>query len=231
MKHHIRLLWTVTLFMVLFLARPHLLQASTNQTTYSQSVSVQSNDAKPEPKIFGLIVVLIAVAVVGYILWQIIKLAQKIPPPDPPPQQPTNSPPVVINPTSSPGPAGLGGVASAVMASYPNPILATNNPTSSEMGWYDIRYLGYSDSWAKVPSLFSAYWSTGMSLSTNLTNWEDSHYRIDAFISDTGTFFAYFHYDTNYYNCYFTESASARAYFDLTDQPMKAAQFFRLDPR
>jgi len=237
MKSHIRILWaavvsvpsiSITLFMVLFLAQPHLASsAPLNPASYSSSTTNHTDN--PKPQIWIFIVALIGIAVVGYIIYQLYQMAQKIPPPDPPPQSPTNSPPVVINPSGSPGPAGA-----TITASFApsNPVnLDTNHPVTGVMGWYDIRYLNYKDTWAASPSLFSAYWSTGMTLSTNLMNWEDSHYRIDAFISDTGTFFAYFHYDTNYYNCYFTESTRARAYFDMTDQPQRPAQFFRLDPR
>ncbi len=229
MKTNVRLLWAVTLFMVTFLASPRILRSDpSNPTSYNQATIHADTPTKPEPKIWIFIVALIGIAVVGYIIYQLYQMAQKIQPPDPPPQSPTNSPPVVINPSGSPGPAG------ATISSFAptNPVnLDTNHPVTGVMGWYDIRYLNYKDTWAASPSPFSAYWSTGMTLSTNLTNWEDSHYRIDAFISDTGTFFAYFHYDTNYYNCYFMESAKARAYFDMTDQPQMPAQFFRLAPR
>ena len=231
MKSNIRLpwFWVVTVFMTAYFAQPHLLRPapSSPAPSYSQSITNQT-DTPAKPKIFALIVALIGIAVVGYIIWQIVKMANKIPPPDPPPGAPTNSPPVVINPTGSPGPAGS---TSAAMVTTTHPNLDTNRPAWGTMNCYDITSLNYRDTWAKVPSLFSAFWSTGMTLSTNLVNWEDSHYRIDAFISDTGTFYAYFHYGTNYYNCYFAESAKAAAYFDMTDQPYRPAQFFRLDPK
>ncbi len=222
----IRLLWTVTVFMVTFFALPHVNACLPNPTNYFQlsTPALSANptaDHPPEPKVFAfLIAAIIGIAVVGYILWQIVKLAQKLTPPNPPPASPTNSPPVVINPGHGPGPA-----------SAHRMTLDTNQPTWGEMGYYDITSLGYKDTWAKPPSVFYYFWSTGMTISTNLTDWEDSHYRIDAFISGTGTFFAYFHYGTNYANQYFTESTNAKAFFDLTDKPYRPVQFFRLDPK
>jgi hypothetical protein len=64
----------------------------------------------------------------------------------------------------------------------------------------------------------------------NLVDWTDSHYRIDAWVGQ-GTFFAYYHFGTNYYNAYFTASSNACAYFDLTDKLYEPNQFFRLEPK
>src|SRR6267142_4400562 len=165
MKSNVRLLWTVTLFMVLFFAQPHLLRSDpSNPSSYNEAATIHTDaPTKPEPQLWIFIVAIIGIAVVGYIIYQLYQMTKKIPPPDPPPGAPTNSPPVVINPSGGPGPAG-----STITASFAptNPVnIDTNHPVPGVMGWYDIRYLNYKDTWAASPSLFSAYWSTGMTLS------------------------------------------------------------------
>jgi hypothetical protein len=235
MKPFKSLIWSVTLIMVLYFIQPGLLARAcmANPTNYCQ-FNIQTGQPKGSPvqepaneksddKIFAAcIVAVIAAAVIGYIIYQIIKLCNKIPPPDPPPAPPTNSPPIVINPTTGPGPA---------VDSIRKMLLDTNQPSWGIMSLYDISSLGYLDKWAKQPSLFAAFWSTGITTSTNLINWENSGYRVDAFVSKTGTFLAYFHYGTNFYNAYFTETTNAIVYFDLTDRPYRPVQFFRLDPK
>lgn len=225
--------WLATVFLFFYFLTPKLSPAcvSTNyQSIGSQPIpvsqvtniiSISPEVVPPEPedqKLWPIcLAVLIAVAVVGYIIYQIIQMCKKIPPPDSVPAQPTNSPPFAINPTTGPGEASA--------------VASTRIERPNVMTYSDISSLGYVDSWAKTPSQFIYFWSVGISTSTNLADWEDTHYRVNAFVSDTGTFFSYLHFGTNYYNCYFTESTNAIAYFNLSDQPQRPVQFFRLNPQ
>ena len=226
--------------MVAYLLQPGLTRATDWQFADHQTVSVNqitnlvspptehqsnSDSPKPQPKLWPLaLVALIAIAVVGYIIYQIVKMAQRIPQPDQPPPPPTNTPPyVIINPRT--GPSG------SALTSVPRNIdMNTNQPGLGTLGYTEIDQYNYPDKWGKPGEIFYVFWSTGLKSSTNLVDWEDSHYRIDAWVGD-GTFFAYYHYGTNFYNCYFTETTNARAYFDLTDKPYRPVQFFRLDPK
>jgi hypothetical protein len=77
-----------------------------------------------------------------------------------------------------------------------------------------------------------------MTTTTNMVDWEDSHYRVDCYVcSGVGAVcYAYYHFNTNYWNCYYTRefvatNHQAPAWFDLSDGPPKPNQFFRLDPK
>lgn len=200
---------------------------------------VESSDAA-KPKVLALVIAFaIAVAVIGYIIYQIIKLLDKvIPPPDKKPDPPPNSgntnyPPVVVNPNGSPGPA--------ITDLHPHRMLLdTNMPSWGKVPYYDIGWCKYPNTTEQfsVMQVYDGYWSVGMTTSTNLVDWEDSHYRIDAYVCSGGgsVYYRYFHYGTNYYNAYYSSGYIATnhvapAYFDLTDRPYKEKQFFRLAPR
>ena len=118
MKHQIRLLWSVTIFMVTIFCQPGLLVRAciANPTNYlSQAVSVDKvvivttvDERIPQdkPKVLAPIIFFtIIVLVTAWIVYQIIKLLDKvIPPPekkpDPPPNSGnTNIPPITVNPT------------------------------------------------------------------------------------------------------------------------------------
>jgi hypothetical protein len=180
----------------------------------------------PKEKVWGAVIFFVIILMAfAYIISQLIRLMDKIiPPPDPPPEPhgPTNGAPITFNPTGSPGPC---------LSSLSKNLLDTNMPSWGTMGYYHISQFSYVDKWAKTPSTFFYFWSTGMRTSTNLADWEDSHYRIDAYVSASGTFFAYYHVNTNFYNAYFSETTNARAYFDLSDKPYQPQQYFRLDPK
>ena len=235
-----------TVFCVFYLLHPSLSACQPNPTNYFQinnampvdeAIVVPGSDERPQPKFVALAIAFaIAVAVIGYILYQIIKLLDKvIPPPDkkvdPPPQAPTNSPPVTINPSGSPGPASL----------IPHKFtVGTNTPSWGTIPYYDIGGLWYEVLCEKFSTkqYFDGYWSTGVVVSTNSVNWEDTHYRVDAYVchSAHSVFYEYYHYGTNFYNAYFTadyiaSNHVAPAYFNLTDRPKQEIQFFRLAPR
>ena len=219
----------VTLPLVFYFAAPKVLACHPNPTNYLAFASVQKSDGtqyptSPQPKptfLIPLIVAAIGIAVVGYILWQIVKMCQKIPPPNPPDPPPdgslTNGPPITINPTTGPGPADA----------FTTPI--STNSDWGTIGYYDISKWNYMDPIAKTPYLW--FWSTGMLTSTNLSDWEDTHYRIDAYTSGAGVLFAYYHFGTNFSNQYFTSPTNARCWFNLTDKPYRPVQFFKLDPK
>ncbi len=226
--------WAATIFALGYFCQPGLLLQAclpnpTNQWYIAQTTTPTSTDPAPQDThknfIVALIVAAIGIAVVGYIIYQLVKLAAKIKPPDPPPpdpSSPTNSQPVVFNPKGSPGPAPADATR----------MIPDTNSTWGTIGYYNITTLNYKDQWAKSqPQYFQAFWSTSMKTSTNLVDWEDSHYVVNSFVSPGGTFVAYFHYGTNYYNAYFSDTNQPCVWFDLTDKPYLPTQFFRLDPR
>lgn len=156
-------------------------------------------------------------------------------PPTPPPTAPnTNYPPVVINPTGSPGPA-----VTVVGKSTDGKLLAYTNSTSCWITNYNIASYQWPNTWEKGSAklFFDRYWTAGMSSSTNTITWEDTHYQIECFYTTgVGVLYRYLHHGTNFYQCYFTSdflatNGTARAYFDLTDKPYQPVQFFRLEPR
>ena len=205
-----------------------------NQVTNIVQPTMES-PAQPnveKPQVIGLLIAFgVAILVIGYIFYQIIQMLNKvIPPPKPPPPPPTapntNYPPVVINPKGSPGPA---------LSDLGRTSFYTNSPSS--LNCYDITSLKYENTLDKFssPYLFDHFWSVRTEISTDLQNWEDSHYRVDCYIcSSVGVCYMYYHYETNFYNSYFTSdyvaTNKATAYFDFTDKPSLPKQFFRLVP-
>jgi hypothetical protein len=251
MKPHVGLLWSVTIFMVAIFCQPGLLLRACVANTNYLSKAMFVNEAKivpivderlqPEPekdKVIGpVIFFVIVLAAFAYIVYQLIKLMDKIIPPpekqpDPPPSSGnTNYPPIVINPTQGPGPA---------TASFKTLTITSNTPYWGAIQPYDITALHYRNTEEKfmVPVYYDTFWSTGMKTSMNMVDWEDTHYRIDCYINSTygAVCYAYFHYDTNWWNCYYTTdyiatNHMAPAWFNLSDGPRKPNQFFRLDPR
>lgn len=220
--------WSITVFFVGFFCLPNLPACQPNPTNYWQFADgqivpvnqvtnivqpAQEMPTKPEPKVFAAcIVAVIAIAVVGYIIYQIIKLCNKIPPVNPPPPPPpTNSPPyAVVNPVSGNSPA--------------IPAMSSTNTWD----YTDISALNYADQISK--GKFYAFWSCGCEATTNFVDWEDTHHRIDAWVGQ-GTFYAYYRYGTNYYNCYFTQSTNTPASFDFIERTNRTREFFRLAPK
>lgn len=249
------LYWAVTVFMVLFLLRPsRACVAAPDPCQFSNHAAVPinqitnivstPNELTPETqdadrgKVFGPIIFFaIILAVVGYIIYQLIKLLDKvIPPPekkpDPPPNSgDTNRPPIVINPLHGPGPA-------LTTLSHTKDLVNTNRVWGT-IPYYDIHQLNYLNTCEKFSGaqIFDSFWSSGMLTSTNNSDWEDTHYRIDCYVCSAvgGVLYAYYHYGTNFYNCYYTggyvaSNQIAPAYFNLTDKPYRPVQFFRLNP-
>ncbi len=248
--------WAVTAFMCGFFALPHVSASQPNPTNTWQfanhkSVAVnQVTNVVPEAtelqpttqdrKFLGpMIFFAIVLAVTAYIIYQLIKLLDKvIPPPDKKPDAPpssgnTNYPPVVINPTTGPGPA-------TASLRAKNLIIDSNTPSWGPVQYYDIAALNYQNDSEKFATRvnYDGFWSTGMTVSTNLVDWEDSHYRIDCYVcSSVGAVrYVYYHYGTNFWNCYYTgafvaTNHAAPAWFNLSDRPYQLKQFFRLDPK
>jgi hypothetical protein len=250
-KCHNPIHWAVTLFTVLYFCQPGLLLRACVSTNYcSKAVSVdkaiivqqidesQPPDPPPQKKVFApVIFFIIILAVFSWIIYQLIKLLDKvIPPPDKQPDPPPNSgntnyPPIVINPTEGPGPA---------TASLNSLKIDSNTPSWGPVQRYDIRDLNYENDCEKFPSRmnYDAFWSTGMTTTTDMLHWEDSHYQVDCYVcSGVGAVrYVYYHYNTNWANVYFTSDYVASnhiapAWFNLSDGPPKPNQFFRLDPR
>lgn len=253
MKTNVGIL-SVTACLCLYFSVPKVQACVLNPTNYVQlSKPVPVSEAnivpqKPELQplqqedhhIFGpVIFFIIMLAVAAYIIYQLIKLLDKvIPPPDKKPDPPPNSgntnyPPVVINPTHGPG------MAPATLSTK-HLTIDSNTPSWGAIQYYDIAALNYQDALEKFATRvnYDGFWSTGMTTTTDTIHWEDSHYRIDCYIAGSvgGVYYAYYHYGTNYWNCYYTSDYVASnhiapAWFDLSDGPAKPNQFFRLAPR
>lgn len=250
MKTHIRLLWTVTLFMTAYFCQPGLLLRACvpNPTNcLSQAMSVDKaiivqpvNESQSPPRkdvIAPLIFFVIVLAAFAYIIYQIIKMLDKIIPPpekapDPPPHTgDTNHPPVVINPSHGLGPATV---------SLNHLTVTSNTPSWGTITSYNIRDLKYQDNEEKFPTVafYDTFWSTEMQFTTNMVEWRDSHYRVDCYVNSTygAVMYAYYHFNTNWWNCYYTtdyiaSNHMAPAWFDLSDNPKVPSQFFRLNPK
>jgi hypothetical protein len=151
--------WAVTIFFIAYFAAPHTNAAWINPTNYWQFANHQPvpvdqvtniaqaptdlgpADAQPEqphgkllaPVIFFVIVL----AAFAYIIYQLIKLLDKvIPPPEkqaPPPPNAgdTNLPPITINPTTGPGPAIAGLKTKALK-------IDSNTPSWGPVTYYNI---------------------------------------------------------------------------------------------
>lgn len=198
------------------------------------------DESQPPPHkdvIAPLIFFIIVLAVFAYIIYQVIKMMDKIiPPPEntlPPPPHTgdTNHPPVTLNPTHGPGPATV---------SLNHLTVTSNTPSWGTITSYDIRALKYQDNEEKFPTAayYDTFWSTEMQFTTNMVEWRDSHYRVDCYVNSTygAVMYAYFHYETNWWNCYYTtdyiaSNHMAPAWFDLSDNPNVPSQFFRLNPK
>jgi|SRR5947209_8542484 len=254
MKRHVRLVQSVTIFMVLIFLRPIFVNACLpNPTNYwSQPVPVSNanivpvvDERQPAPQpeehklIAPVIFFIIILAVAAYIIYQLVKLLDKvIPPPDKKPDPPPNSgntnyPPIVINPTHGPGPV-------LVAAKTKSLTITSNTPSWGTITNYDISALQYRDQAENFPApvYYDRFWSTGMKTTTDMVNWRDTHYRIDCYIASTAgaVYYAYYHYGTNWWNCYYTtdyiaSNHIAPAWFDLSDEPPQPNQFFRIDPK
>lgn len=254
------LYWTVTVFAVLYFVQPGLLLRACvpNPTNYCQFAKGRAvpidqitnlvptavpelAPAQPQDDrkvIAPIIFFVIMLIVFAYIIYQLIKLLDKvIPPPekkpDPPPNSGnTNYPPIVMNPTDGPGPA---------LSDFGKKItITTNTPSWGTITNYDIRSLNYLYDFEKfgTPSYYDRFWSTGILTTTNMIDWEDSHYRVDCYVnSQYGTVcYVYKHYGTNWWNCYYTSgyvasNHMAPAWFNLSDRPYQPNQFFKLDPK
>jgi hypothetical protein len=90
----------------------------------------------------------------------------------------------------------------------------------------------------QVPVYYDRFWSAGMMTSTNLIDWQDTHYRVDCYINTAygAVQYVYYHYGTNWWNCYYTSAYvttnhTAPAWIELSDGPRKPNQFFRLDAK
>lgn len=259
MKRVSNVCWMVTIFFVVYFALPKLCACVANPTnycaTFSQPVPVEKAniipivderqqvqpinppDDTPQPKVWGLLIAfIIAIAVIAYIIYNIIKLLDKvIPPPkkpDPPPNSGnTNYPPVVVNPSSGPGPA-------VALKRYEKQMALTNS-TGFTITNYDIVPYQWANTWEKGNTniLFDHYWAVGMEHTTNMITWEDSHYTVECFYTTSvGVLYRYRHYGTNFYQCYYRSdyigtNHAAPAYFDLTDNPFSPMRFFRLVPQ
>lgn len=248
MKSNLGLL-SVSASLVFYFAAPKVSSAYPPNTNYYQmhkAVSVSDANIVPTPDervapaehkdfIPALIFFVIVLAAFAYIIYQIIKMLDKIiPPPEKKPDEPPHSAntniTIVMNPTHGPGPA----LATMKMK------LDTNTPSWGPVQMYDIAALNYENDCEKFPTRvnYDGFWSTGMTTTTNLIDWEDSHYRVDCYVCSTlgCAAYAYFHYDTNFWNCYYTRefvatNHAAPAWFDLSDGSPKEKQFFRLDPK
>lgn len=247
MKTNVRLLWAVTLFMTAYFCQPSLLlRASVSTNLLSRAMSVDKaiivqpiDELQPPHKdvIAPLIFFVIVLAAFSYIIYQIIKMLDKIipPPENTPPPPPhtgdTNHPPVVINPTHGPGP---------VTVSLNHLTVTSNTPSWGTITSYDIRLLKYQDNEEKFPAAayYDTFWSTEMQFTTNMVEWRDSHYRVDCYVNSTygAVMYAYYHFNTNWWNCYYTSdyvssNHTATAWFDLSDNPNVPSQFFRLNQK
>lgn len=252
MKSKVSLL-SVTAFFVFYFAVPKVQACvSTNQFANHQAVPInQITNIVPEvseltpteaqdskvlaPIIFFVIILIVFV----WIIYQLIKILDRIIPPpekqpDPPPNSGnTNYPPIVMNPGAGPGPVTSGLHTKSLT-------IDSNTPSWGPVQYYDIAWLHYENKNEKFLNRvdYDGYWSTGMTTTTNLVDWEDSHYRVDCFVCSVvgAVLYRYYHYDTNYWNCYYTttyvgSNHMAPAWFDLSDGPPKPNQFFRLAPR
>jgi len=251
MKTNVGLLWPLTVFLVFYLCSPSNACIANPTNYWPQAVSVEKaqivkdvDERAPtetdEGKIFApVIFFVIILAVAAYIVYQLIKLLDKvIPPPDKKPDPPPNSgntnyPPIVINPTHGPGPAPAGLSAKSLT-------VTSNTPSWGTITNYDISSLLYRDEVEKfpVPVYYDSFWSTSMKTTTDTLTWRETHYRIDCYISSSvgAVYYAYYHYGTNWWNCYYTSdyirtNHAAPAWFDLSDEPREENQFFRLDPK
>jgi hypothetical protein len=221
--------------------------ASTNYCEFSKAVSVSEANIVPTPDeriqpandkdfLGAVVFFVIVLAAFAYIIYQLIKMMDKIIPPpekkpDPPPHSSNTNITIVMNPTHGPGP---------VLSDYSKTFLIdSNTPSWGPVQCYDIRDLNYENDCEKFPTRvnYDGFWSVGMTRTTDMIHWEDSHYRVDCYVcSGLGAVcYAYFHYGTNFWNCYYTSAYvttnhAAPAWFNLSDE-YKPAQFFRLDPK
>ncbi len=249
MKTNVGLL-SITAFFVFYFSAPKVSPAcvTTNYCEFSRAVSVSEANIVPTPDervapadnkdvVAPVIFFVIVLAAFAYIIYQIIKMLDKIIPPpekkpDPPPHSANTNITIVMNPTQGPGP---------VLSTYTKTMkIDSNTPSWGPVQMYDIHDLNYENDCEKFGQRvnYDGFWSTGMTTTTNLIDWEDSHYRVDCYVcSGLGAVcYAYFHYGTNFWNCYYTSAFvatnhAAPAWFDLSDGPPKPNQFFRLDPR
>lgn len=238
----------VTLFMCLYFAHPT--QACLpNPTNYihavSQTVSDKANIApvdKHDPSLqteqhkllAPVIFFIIILAVAAYIVYQLVKLLDKVIPPekkpDPPPNSGnTNYPPIVINPSVGPEPAIVG-------KRYTGPMLTLTNTTGCTVTNYNIVTYSWANTWEKSTNLlFDHYWAVSTQTSTNMQVWEDTHYQVECFYTaGVGVLYRYRHYGTNFYQCYYSSehfrtNPIAPAYFNLTDRPYQPQQYFKLN--
>jgi hypothetical protein len=250
MKTNAGPVWLVTLFLTIYFLVPKAQCCVANPTNYvSQPVSVDKANIvpivderqpaqPPESKVLApIIFFVIILAVFAWIVYQLIKLLDKvIPPPDPPPPPPsdttTNHPPITVNPTHGPGPA--------TATLHKSLTVTSNTPSWGTIQCYDISTLHYQVEPEKflAPVYYDRFWSAGMMISTNMIDWQDTHYRVDCYINvEYGAVqYAYYHYGTNWWNCYYTTSYiltnhTAPAWIDLSDEPRQPNQFFKLDPK
>jgi hypothetical protein len=254
MKSHASIVWSVTLLLISYLLVPKVSAAVPNPTNYwPQAVSVEKAKIvkevderaptqptqPPESKVLAPIIFFaIVLAVFAYIIWQLIKLLDKVIPPTNPPDPPpgdvnTNYPPITINPTHGPG------IATAHFQGK-SLTVTSNTPSWGTIQCYDISELNYTNKMEKfnVPVVYDRYWSVSMMTSTNGIDWKDSHYRVDCYFNvECGAVqYAYYHYGTNWWNCYYTTSFIltnhvAPAWIDLSDGPRELNQFFKIAPK
>ena len=253
MKSHASTVWFVTLLLIAYFLAPKAQSciASTNYTTGAVSVSevkivpiVDEHSPTqptqpPESKVIGPIIFFaIVLGVFAYIIYQLIKLLDKVIPPTNPPDPPpgdvnTNYPPITINPTHGPG------IATAHFQGK-SLTITSNTPSWGTIQCYDISALNYTNKMEKfnVPIVYDRFWSVSMMTSTNGINWKDSHYRVDCYFNvECGAVqYAYYHYGTNWWNAYFTSAyvltnRVAPAWIDLSDEPWQPNQFFKIAPK